>query len=325
MNDDQLRALLQDAVSDVEPHGSLDEIRSRTTTSRSRRPWAWGAGGAVLATAATIAAVAVLSGSPGTTDAGPGPAGATQPTGPQTSATERPAQEVTAYYVVSTKRGPLLYPESYLVVGEAQLEQAVERSVTGHADDPDYGTAWPAGTTLQKAQLSDGVLSVDLAGAPVDRPAGMSAAQAELALDQAVRSARSAFRSQLPVTFLLDGRPTPTLLGLGTGQPVGAASEEKLSPVQVDAPTDGATVDSPFTVTGRAAAFEANVQWELLQGTTVVKQGFTTAEECCTLSPYSFEVTAPPGSYTLVVHDEDASGGAEGAGQVEDTKQVVVR
>jgi hypothetical protein len=57
----------------------------------------------------------------------------------------------------------------------------------------------------------------------------------------------------------------------------------------------------------------------------VVKQGFTTAEECCTLSPYSFEVTAPPGSYTLVVHDEDASGGAEGAGQVEDTKRIVVR
>ena len=281
----------------------------------------------MVATAATIAAVAVLSGSPGTTDAGPGPAGTTQPTGPQTSATERPAQTVTAYYVVQTRRGPLLYPESYPVVGEVQLqlEQAVERAVTGRADDPDYGTAWPAGTTLQKAQLAGGVLSVDLTGVPADRPAGMSAAQAELALDQAVRSAQSAFRSKLPVTFLLDGRPTPTLLGLGTGQPVPAASDEQLSPVQVDAPADGATVDSPFTVTGRASAFEANVQWELMQGTTVVKQGFTTAEECCTLSPYSFEVTAPPGSYTLVVHDEDASGGAEGAGQVEDTKRVTVR
>jgi hypothetical protein len=325
MNDDQLRALLEDAVSGVEPHGSLDDIRSRTTPSRSRRPWAWGAGGAVLATAATIAAVALLSGPPGTTDAGPGPAGTTQATGPQTSATERPAHAATAYYVVQTKRGPLLYPESYSVVGDAQQEQVVERSVTGRADDPDYGTAWPAGTTLQKAQLSDGVLSVDLAGVPADRPAGMSQAQAELALDQAVRSTQSAFASKLPVTFLLDGRPTPTLLGLGTGQPVLGATDEKLSPVQVDTPPDGATVDSPFTVTGRAAAFEANVQWELVQGTTVVKQGFTTAEECCTLSPYSFEVPAPPGSYTLVVHDEDASGGAEGAGQVEDTKRVVVR
>ena len=325
MNDDQLRALLEDAVSDVEPRGSLDQIRSRTTTSRSRRPWAWGAAGAVVATAATIAAVAVLSGTPTDSGPGPGPAGTTEATGPQTSATERPAQTVTAYYVVQTRRGPLLYPESYPVVGEAQLEQAVERAVTGRADDPDYGTAWPAGATLQKAQLADGVLSVDLTGVPADRPAGMTAAQAELALDQAVRSAQSAFRTKLPVTFLLDGRPTPTLLGLGTGQPVPAASDEKLSPVQVDTPADGATVESPFPVTGRASAFEANVQWELVQGTTVVKQGFTTAEECCTLTPYSFEVTAPPGSYTLVVHDEDASGGAEGTGQVEDTKRVTVR
>jgi Immunoglobulin-like domain of bacterial spore germination/Sporulation and spore germination len=324
MNDDQIRELLDDAVSDVEPRHGLDRIRSRTAANHSRRPWAWGVGAAVLATAATIAAVAVLSGGPGTTDAGPGPAGTTPSTGP-TSATARPAQAVTSYYVVQTGHGPLLYPETYAVVDDSQREQAVERSVTGRADDPDYGTAWPTGTTLQKAQLADGVLSVDLAGVPVDRPAGVSTAQAELALDQAVRSAQSAFGSKLPVTFLLDGRPTPTLLGLATGQPVSAASDEKLSSVQVDTPSDGATVDSPFTVSGRAAAFEANVQWELMQGGTVVKQGFTTAEECCTLSPYSFEVTAPPGSYTLVVHDEDASGGTEGAGQVQDTKGVVVR
>ena len=56
----------------------------------------------------------------------------------------------------------------------------------------------------------------------------------------------------------------------------------------------------------------------------MVKQGFTTAEECCTLSPYSFEVPRLPGNYTLVVHDEDASGG-RGPGQVEDTKRVTVR
>jgi len=38
----------------------------------------------------------------------------------------------------------------------------------------------------------------------------------------------------------------------------------------------------------------------------------------------TFEVTAPPGSYTLVVHDEDVSGG-EGSGPVSDTKRVTVR
>jgi hypothetical protein len=54
-----------------------------------------------------------------------------------------------------------------------------------------------------------------------------------------------------------------------------------------------------------------------------VRHGFTTARECCTQSPYSFTVTAPPGDYTLVVHDTDESDG-EGVGTSEDTKRVKV-
>ena len=146
-DDDQVRALLEDAVSDVEPRRSLEEIRSRTTASpRSRRPWVWGAGGAVLATAATIAAIAVLSGGPGTTDAGPDTTPATQPTGPTTSATERPGGvTVTAYYVGDTAPGARLFPESYPVEGDVQVDQAVERAITGAADDPDYSIAVAAG------------------------------------------------------------------------------------------------------------------------------------------------------------------------------------
>jgi hypothetical protein len=114
------------------------------------------------------------------------------------------------------------------------------------------------------------------------------------------------------------------MLGLNTGQPVQKSSDDLLAQVQITSPGEGAEVDSPFTVTGRAAAFEANVQWELMEGNTQVKHGFTTAEECCTLAPYSFEVTAPPGTYTLVVHDEDPSGG-EGPAPWQDTKEITVR
>ena len=100
-DDDRLRTLFDDAVSDVEPRGGLDRIQARTAT-RTRRPWVWGAGGAVLATAATVAAVAMLTSGPGTTDAGPGPAPATQPSKPaQTSATEPPGGTpvtVSVYY-----------------------------------------------------------------------------------------------------------------------------------------------------------------------------------------------------------------------------------
>ena len=65
------------------------------------------------------------------------------------------------------------------------------------------------------------------------------------------------------------------------------------------------------------------MQWELVQGGHVVKHGFATARECCTLSPYTFRLSAPPGDYTLVVHDEDVSGG-EGTGRSSDTKQIRV-
>ena len=41
------------------------------------------------------------------------------------------------------------------------------------------------------------------------------------------------------------------------------------------------------------------------------------------MSPYSFTVDAPPGSYTLVVHDTDPSGG-EGLAPWRDTKDVTV-
>ena len=44
-------------------------------------------------------------------------------------------------------------------------------------------------------------------------------------------------------------------------------------------------------------------EYTLRRGDDTVRNGFTTARECCTLSPYSFEVTAPPGDYTLELFD----------------------
>ena len=321
MNDDQIRELLDDAVSDVEPRPGLDTIRARTSTTRSRRPWVWGAAGAVLATAATIAAVAVLANGPGTTAARPG--AATQPTGPASTRDRTPRPVGDGLLRREHQPRCTTVPGVLSRGGRGAVDQAVERSVTGSADDPDYGSLWPRGTTLQRAQLQGGVLSVDLSGDVTERPSGMSEAEAELALQQVVRTAQNATGSSLPVLFLLDGYPTPMLLGQATDRPVPTSSDDLLAQVQVASPTDGARVTSPFTVTGSAAAFEANVQWELMQGDTVVKRGFTTAEECCTLSPYSFEVTAEPGTYTLVVHDEDASGG-EGVPPWRDTKEITV-
>jgi Immunoglobulin-like domain of bacterial spore germination/Sporulation and spore germination len=373
-DDDRIRALLDEAVSDVEPRHALDTIRARTSgPSPTHRPWLWGVGGAVVATAATVAAVAALGNGPSSPTADPGFAGTSAPAGrrpsaqpssgtpsslatgnpssrpssgeepseqPGTQATDAPAPSrpagngngpgtkqvtVPVYYVAETSLGSRLFREFHAAAGNFALDQAVEDAVAGNADDSDYGTAWPDGTTLQRAQLSGGVLSVDLSGPVRNRPAGMSDTTARLALQQVVYTAQGVVQNRVPVTFLVDGSPASSVLGVSTAQAVpNAPADEVLAQVWVTSPSDGATVSSPFTVEGVAAAFEANVQWELRQGDTVVKRGFTTAQQCCTMAPYRFQVTAPPGEYTLVAHDEDASG-QHPQGLWQDTKQVIVR
>jgi hypothetical protein len=230
------------------------------------------------------------------------------------------------YFVGATAAGPRLFPERHRASSATlALDEAVSEAVAGRAADPDYHSPWPSGTTMERAQLSDGVLSVDLSGPVLERPAGTTRAEASLAIQQLVYTAQAAAGKQLPVTFLVDGRPTSTLLGESTDRPVpAAAADDTLSAVSVTSPEDGAEVTGRLTVQGRAAAFEANVQWELVESGTVVRRGFATAAECCTLSPYSFTVEAPPGDYLLVVHDEDPSGG-EGLPPAQDTKRVTVR
>ena len=141
-----------------------------------------------------------------------------------------------------------------------------------------------------------------------------------------VRTADAAAKSTQPVTVHGPGRtrgerarrrrPTPPSRRAG--------DDSVLATVLIESPAQGATVPTTFTVTGRAATFEANVVWELKRGDATVRNGFTTAQECCTLSPYSFTVNAPPGDYTLVVHDTDESDG-EGIGTSQDTKDITVQ
>ncbi|MFL6133250.1 MAG: Gmad2 immunoglobulin-like domain-containing protein [Nocardioidaceae bacterium] len=388
-DDDQIRALLDDAVSDVQPRHGLDTIQARTAAAPSpnHRPWLWGVGGAVVATAATVAAVAALGNGPSAPSADPGFAGTSAPAtqrpsaqpssdeaseqpssqpgdrasasdersdqsgdqlGDRSSASARPSNHATddpsrtpssdhtngpsaqqvpvpVYYVADTNLGQRLFREFHAAAGKYALDQAVEDAVSGNAGDADYGTVWPSGSSVQRAQLSGGVLSVDLTGPVRDRPAGMSDTTAHLALQQVIYTAQGVVQARVPVTFLVDGTPTSTVLGVSTARPVpNAAADDVLAQVWVTSPGNGSTVSSPFTVEGVAAAFEANVQWELRQGDTVVKRGFTTAQQCCTMAPYRFQVTAPPGEYTLVVHDEDASG-EHPQGLWQDTKQVIVR
>lgn len=346
--DDELRRLLDDAVAHVEPAHGLDAIRSRTkvTPMSAARPWFLAAGAAVLATAATITVVNLAGDdSPAATPPpGPAAAGTTSPaaspaqepstaastsSSPSASTSSPPApatSAVPAYYVGETSRGPRLFREFHAVVGDGNPEaQAVHEAVAVGPDDPDYATLWPKGADVNHVEMSGDTIVVDLGGASLhDRPASMTKAQAEMSVEQVLYTAQAAFQDRAPVRLLLDGKVTDQVLGVPAPEPLAQGdAASTLAQVWILDPTQGETVSSGFTVSGLAAAFEANVQWELMQGGTVVKKGFTTARECCTMAPYSFTVAAAPGDYTIVVHDEDASGAGRPTWQ--DTKDVTVR
>ena len=302
-----------------------------TTPTRSADLRRW-----VLPTlAAAAATVAVISGAVAVTgnETGPGDRPAQSSPSPDDSSGEGAgeAMAVPAYFVGSTASGPRLYREfqrQRVCPGEqCRIAASVRTAVAGQPEDPDYRVPWPDGTTVRAVRWDGEMLTVDLGGRDLgDRPAGLGAEEAELALQQVVYSAQAGLgRGRQPVRLLIDGERADRVLGVPTSEPLVATSADStLAPVSVSIPTEGATVSRRFQVAGQAATFEANVVWELERDGKVVRRGFTTAEQCCTLSPYGFAVTAEPGDYTLVVHDTDESDG-EGIGTSADTKRITVK
>ena len=325
-DDSDLRALFDDAVSDVHPEGGTREIRARAGRPSAGR-WV------PITLAAAVATVAVIVGAawvaqrePGDTlVAGPGsPEQKPQPTSEAPPVPGRTIQ-VPVYYVGSTAGGPRLFAESHEVTDatESELAVAVQEVLTGRPLDSDYESSFRDLGVTARAFDNDAGVTIDLSE-PLSRPPGMDEERAQMAVQSLVWTTEAAAPGSGPVTFTVAGAPADQVLGIDTSAPVERASADStLATVSIATPGEGATVPTRFEVTGQAATFEANVVWELKRGDEVVRNGFTTARECCTLSPYSFTVTATPGDYTLVVHDTDESDG-EGIGTSEDTKRIKV-
>lgn len=335
--DDDLRRALHDAVSDVQPRDALDQIRSRTDkvvtmNNSANRRW-------FLPTIAVAAVMAAVIGGAFWMTRDDDPSGGPAATPSQTPSASTPTQTaepdlvaraVPVYFVGDTAHGPKLYREfqqEQICEGpECLLDASTTRALTGQPLDSDYRMPWPAGTGLNAASYNGDVLTLDLSGDLHDRPAGMSQELAEAAVEQLIYSAQAGLgEGRVPVQLLLDGDHTDTVLGVPASEPLAAGAEDDvLAPVWINTPAEGAEVASGFEVSGVAMSFEATVVWQLKQGETVVEEGFTTAEECCTRAPYSFTVDAAPGDYTLVVQDDDPSGG-EGPGVSPDTKEITVQ
>ncbi|WP_426245327.1 Gmad2 immunoglobulin-like domain-containing protein [Nocardioides sp. LHG3406-4] len=346
-DDDDLARALRDAVSDIEPRDALADIRARTrtdakVTTMSKRSWPLVLLGAA-ATAAVIAAIAVAGGLGGD-DADPDPAASSsqdvEPTPAQPSADQSqdpsespssPAAEAGAvplYFIGDTDRGgPRLYRE--FQAGDVSLTSALEL-LSGTPKDPDYRTAWRAGS-FDGVEDDGDVISVRFADDSMSaaKP-GMSRAEATAAVQQVVYTVQAVAQRRAPVQFMVDDARAQTVYGVPTAEPVtNAPVLEALSHMNITTPEQGATVSGTMKLSGVANSFEASSGWELRRGDEVVKKGVWMADGWMEDKLFPFELSidlagVAPGDYTIWATTDDPTGGTEGVGAMTDSKDVTV-
>lgn len=340
-DDDELREWLTDAVSEVEPGQRLSDIRERTAASPRRVGW-YAAGGAVLATAATVAIIAAIGtgNDPRHTTSDPAGdpsapySGGYEPTGPQTtdpSATAPSGSVKPVYYVGSGPDGPeapsdVLY--RYFEPGAPLLDLLMQTP-----SDPDYRTLWAEGSLVDVSGVEGGVVSVTIADASLhDRPADMSAREAELAIEQVVYTVQGYLQDpRVAVQFKLGDNPVDQVYGVPTSEPVTNQPElDVLSHMSISDPAEGRTYSHTFTARGRSNGYEANVVCRILgQGGAELSVSSTTAAGWTEphLFPWELQVDlelVPSGTYTFTCTTDDPTGGSQGRGADIDTRTIVV-
>lgn len=277
-----------------------------------------------------VAALALLAGcTTGEPTTPPTSSSTTTTTAPATTApaTSTPAAatvDVPVYYVIDTRTGFRLAREIRTLPAADAVRAAVEAMIAGPTD-PDYATTWNPATTVLGVQQTAGVLLVDLSADA--RTANVGSAGAALMIQQLVYTVTEAAEQPMaPVMLTIAGSPAGELWGavVWDSPVVRADPIDVLLLVQIDRPTEGATSTSPVTVSGDAAVFEATVVWKVLDAAgATVRSGFTMTSEGQTFAPYSFSVTLDPGTYTVVVTEDDPSGG-EGGTPMSDSRTVTV-
>jgi hypothetical protein len=278
---------------------------------------------------------------PEATDPGSTPSTSGKPT-KQPSATDSssPSQSgggtpekvaVPVYFVGQTPMGSRLFREFRSVESDNSLDEAFALLTAGDTLDPDYTTLLPDGSLTEISDDESILISLP-DDSWADRPAGMTAREAKLAVQQIVYTAQGTLQKRVPVVFYVgdDTSQTSPVFGLdATGGFVAAPDANVLALVNITEPAQDSTVADTFTASGVANSFEATVPWEVRdESGKKVLDGFATAEGWGDkLYPWESPVDVSalaPGTYTFVAMTDDPSDG-EGKGPTEDTKTITVQ
>lgn len=242
--------------------------------------------------------------------------------------------EVVGYFVSDTPKGFRLFTETHLITpdetyGEALAEDeglaAVDALLEGRLapNDPDYTNLWGESDLLSFA-VTNQVITLDIA-----TPNLNVGAEAEMrAIEQLMwtYAANSNGYDEQTFEFLVNGEPVESFAGhVDLTEPLALPEAyESLNNVQLDNPTEGASVESPVVFEGEACTFEANVAWKLFDSTgALVESGSTLALEACPKrSPFEFELTiSTPGTYEIRVMEYSMK---DGSLVSRDTKTFIV-
>jgi hypothetical protein len=168
------------------------------------------------------------------------------------------------------------------------------------AKDPDYATLWPAGATVLSAEVAGEVVTVDLGGAAQNN---LGAEGSRVAVQQLVWTV-TAVSELTQVRILLDGTAATDLWGheqigspLKRGNALGL-----LAFAWLISPQHGDQVGTEFTMHVAGIVSEANLNYEIRQGTQMKKEGFVTLSQGApNQGEAKLTVNLAPGAYVVEV------------------------
>jgi spore germination protein GerM len=231
---------------------------------------------------------------------------------------------VPVYFMVDSRAGLRLAREQRVTIGADPVKAAVETMIAGPLD-PDYMTTWNRATRVLGISRVDATIVVELS--PDARTANVGSQGAALMIQQLVYTVTGAAGDPAARVLLrIDGKPAGELWGVvAWAAPITRADPISVRLlVQIDAPTEGASTRSPLRVSGEAAVFEATLHWKVLAaGGAEVASGITMTAEGQTFAPFTFVVELSPGTYTVVITEDDPSDGAAGT-PMSDSRHVTV-
>jgi hypothetical protein len=245
---------------------------------------------------------------------------------------ETPTQ--TVYYLGPGPDGPDAPEAALYRYDEPQPSGAgtILDALTATPSDPDYRTAWKRGSFRGVGDPEVGQSVVRLApSVPLDRPAGMSELEAELAVQQVVLTVREYYSEHPDVLFVQGNRPVDSVLGVPTeaGLVRAAPALSVLSHVNIAEPVEGAVVSDQLVVRGLANGFEGTVACYLEHpsGSALWADATIAGWQEERLFPFELEVDltyVPSGTYVVRCSTDDPTAGTEGRGSDSDTRTVVV-